>query len=70
MSNLPSAGGRTAPAIELDASRLPAYCPNQAMPIWSGHPRVFLDLTHGEARCPYCGTLYRIAPGTVVRGHH
>lgn len=60
-----------APAVELDGSALPAHCPNPAMPIWSSHPRVFLDIAHtGEARCPYCGTVYRLKPGTAPRGHH
>lgn len=58
-------------AVELDGSALPAFCPNPAMPIWSSHPRVFLDVaTTGEARCPYCGTLYRLKPGTARSGHH
>ncbi|GGI54152.1 zinc-finger domain-containing protein [Oxalicibacterium solurbis] len=56
-------------AIELEGKDLPAYCPNPAMPVWSTHPRVFLDLSHGEAKCPYCGTAYRLKPGTVVHGH-
>lgn len=57
-------------AVELDGKDLPAYCPNPAMPIWSSHPRVYLELAHsGEAKCPYCGTLYRLKPGAVVRGH-
>lgn len=59
------------PAVELDGDTLPAFCPNPAMPIWSGHPKVFLDVaTTGEARCPYCGTLYRLKPGATPRGHH
>jgi len=57
------------PVVELKAKDLPAYCPNPGMPIWSSHPRVFLDVTHGEVACPYCGTRYRLAPGEVVRGH-
>ena len=32
------------PVIELEAKDLPAYCPNKAMPLWSQHPRVFLDI--------------------------
>jgi uncharacterized Zn-finger protein len=40
------------------------------MPLWSQHPRVFLEVAvTGQARCPYCGTLYRLKPGTLVRGH-
>ncbi|WP_338845117.1 zinc-finger domain-containing protein [Massilia sp. W12] len=56
-------------AVELGAKDLPAYCPNPAMPIWSSHPRVFLDLAHGDAKCPYCGTEYRLAPGVTLKGH-
>ncbi len=56
--------------VELDGKDLPAYCPNPAMPIWSSHPRVFLDMDdHGVGKCPYCGTVYRLKPGTVVKGH-
>ncbi len=57
--------------VVLDPSALPAYCPNPNMPIWSSHPRVFLDVSHGEpARCPYCGTRYRLQAGATPRGHH
>lgn len=56
--------------VELGAKDLPAYCPNAAMPIWSSHPRVYLDFApNGEAKCPYCGTVYRLKPGTVAKGH-
>ena len=57
------------PVVELKARDLPAYCPNPNMPIWSSHPRVVIDVTHGEAACPYCGTRYRLAEGEVVHGH-
>ncbi len=57
-------------AVELGAENLPAYCPNPAMPLWSSHPRVYLELDpHGEAKCPYCGTAYKLKPGTVIKGH-
>lgn len=57
-------------AVELEGKDLPAHCPNPAMPLWSSHPRVFLEFNHdGVAKCPYCGTAYRLKPGTVV-GHH
>ena len=43
------------------------FCPNPKMPLWSGHPRVFLDVAStGEAKCPYCGTVYRMKAGEVV----
>jgi uncharacterized Zn-finger protein len=58
-------------AVELDGADLPAFCPNPRMPIWNHHPRVYLDVTHeGGARCPYCGTRYRLKAGAVVKGHH
>jgi uncharacterized Zn-finger protein len=58
------------PAVELDGKDLPAFCPNPAMALWSSHPRVFLDFGHGEvAKCPYCGTEYRVKPGTAVAPH-
>ncbi|MDB5840343.1 MAG: zinc-finger protein [Herminiimonas sp.] len=57
-------------AVEIDGKDLPAFCPNPAMPIWSSHPRVFLDMAaNGEGKCPYCGTVYRVKPGTAVRSH-
>ncbi len=54
-------------AVELDASDLPVFCPNPKMTLWSQHPRVYLDVTHeGQARCPYCSTLYRLKPGVKL----
>ena len=45
------------------------FCPNPKMPLWSGHPRVFIDVAStGEGKCPYCGTVYRLKAGEVV-GH-
>ncbi|MCZ2405337.1 MAG: hypothetical protein BGO74_11450 [Burkholderiales bacterium 68-12] len=49
------------------------FCPSpQAdMKLWNNHPRVFLDVARtGEARCPYCGTHYRLKAGEVARGAH
>ena len=61
---------RAPEVIELDAVDLPAYCPNPKMPIWSGHPRVFLPVVAGTAQsCPYCGTRYALKPGAKVHTH-
>lgn len=67
-----SADTRSAAAfVEVEGKDLPVHCPNPRMPIWSSHPRVFLDIEHtGEVKCPYCGTVYRLRPGTVIKGHH
>lgn len=42
------------------------YCPSPlaGMEIWNTHPRVYLDVAHtGEAKCPYCGTVYKLKDG-------
>ncbi|HMS04802.1 MAG TPA: zinc-finger domain-containing protein [Burkholderiaceae bacterium] len=49
------------------------YCPGPkaAMELWNGHPRVYLDVAHtGEAKCPYCGTLYRLKAGEHFEAAH
>ena len=48
------------------------YCPNPkaGMEIWNTHPRVFLVPKAGEAKCPYCGTVYRLKAGESVAHHH
>ncbi|PWF25108.1 zinc-finger domain-containing protein [Corticimicrobacter populi] len=57
-------------AIEVDGHDLPVFCPGPKSPLWSMHPRVYLDVTHGEpAHCPYCGASYRLKPGVVLHGH-
>jgi len=57
-------------AIEVEAKDLPVFCPNPRMPLWSSHPRVFLDIEEtGRASCPYCGTRYRLAGGPRKGGH-
>ncbi len=61
----------TAPIIEIGADDLPLHCPTSKTPVWNYHPRVFLDIADtGEVRCPYCGTVYKLAPGVEVKGHH
>ena len=42
---------------------LPLHCPMDATALWCSHPRVSLAIEGAEdktARCPYCGTLYRL----------
>jgi uncharacterized Zn-finger protein len=61
-------------AVELDAADLAGpgvvFCPNPKMPLWSGHPRVFIDVVStGEGACPYCGTVYRLPAGARPGGH-
>ena len=57
--------------IEVGPKDLPLHCPMPSMLLWNAHPRVFLDVADtGEAKCPYCGTVYKLKPGTVLKGHH
>ena len=49
------------------------FCPNPKadMQLWSAHPKVYLDVARtGEAKCPYCGTVYRLKAGEAAAGHH
>jgi uncharacterized Zn-finger protein len=47
------------------------FCPNPKMPLWSNHPRVFIDVAaSGEGACPYCGTRYRLAGGAARGAGH
>ena len=56
--------------VTLTAEDVPAYCPHITMPVWSSHPKVYLDFSnHGEAKCPYCGTVYKLKDGEHVHAH-
>ncbi|TFZ06685.1 zinc-finger domain-containing protein [Ramlibacter henchirensis] len=63
--------------VELRASDLNGnggvFCPSPVagMKLWNTHPRIFLDVARtGEARCAYCGTIYKLKEGEHVgRGH-
>ena len=58
-------------AVLLGAGDLPLYCSGPKAPLWSMHPRVFLDIADtGSARCPYCSAEYRLKPGTVIKHGH
>ena len=49
------------------------FCPSpQAdMKIWNSHPKVYLDVAHtGQAKCPYCSTVYQLKDGEHFDGHH
>jgi len=55
--------------IEVTAKDLPLHCPTADAPLWSRHPRVFLDVTRtGQVLCPYCGTRF-VYKGELPKGH-
>jgi uncharacterized Zn-finger protein len=65
------------PPLELLAKDLNAqggvYCPSPLadMKIWNSHPKVYLDVAHsGQAKCPYCGTVYKLKDGEHFSAHH
>ena len=56
--------------VEVTAADLPLHCPLPSQKLWNTHPRVYLPVeATGEAKCPYCGTVYRLAGGAVAKGH-
>jgi uncharacterized Zn-finger protein len=71
MSNSETKGA----VVELRASELNSqggvFCPNPNMTQWSSHPKVYLGLAEsGQARCPYCSTLYKLKDGEHFSPHH
>jgi uncharacterized Zn-finger protein len=61
--------------VELAASELMGggvtHCPHPKMPLWNQHPKVFINVAeHGEGRCPYCGTVYRLKAGEKFGSAH
>ncbi|MDY6942158.1 MAG: zinc-finger domain-containing protein [Pseudomonadota bacterium] len=47
---------------EVTHADLPIYCPVPGASLWNGHPRVYIPLKHAgdEARCIYCGAVFRL----------
>lgn len=63
--------------VELSAKDLNAnggvFCPSPKaeMKLWNNHPRVYLDVAQsGAAKCPYCGTVYKLREGEHFGGGH
>ena len=57
-------------SVTVTAKDLPLHCPMPGSPLWSQHPRVFLDVAEtGEILCPYCSTRYVLAGGPAKGGH-
>ena len=47
---------------EVRRAHLPLHCPLPEMSLWNSHPRVYLPIEKtGAAKCPYCGTDFRLA---------
>jgi len=66
----------TTQTVELTAKDLNhaggVYCPNPLakMAVVNTHPKVYLDVAHnGQAKCPYCSTVYKLKAGEHVHAH-
>ena len=47
--------------ITVTAADLPLYCPGPKAPLWSMHPRVYIEIEkEGIASCPYCSASYQL----------
>jgi uncharacterized Zn-finger protein len=49
------------------------FCPSPLadMKLWNSHPKVYLDVAHsGQAKCPYCGSVYQLKEGEHFDAHH
>jgi len=56
--------------ITVRAGDVPLFCPGPNAPLWSMHPRVYIDLSKtGTAICPYCGAHYQLEAGANAHGH-
>lgn len=47
-------------------------CPSPLahMAVANNHPKVYLDVARtGQAKCPYCGTTYKLKAGEHFQGH-
>ena len=53
---------------DVSKADLPLHCPMPGMSTWDSHPKVFLPMTDGEAKCPYCGAEYTFV-GEGGAGH-
>ena len=75
MSSIPAA--KKEAVVELSAKDLNGnggiFCPSPKadMKLWNNHPRIYLDIAQsGAAKCPYCGTVYKLREGEHFCGHH
>jgi uncharacterized Zn-finger protein len=46
---------------EVTRDELPLHCPQPGTSLWNSHPRVYLPIEKtGEAKCNYCGAVYKL----------
>jgi uncharacterized Zn-finger protein len=49
-------------AADQNAYSTPNACPVEGSSLWNSHPRVYIPVEEngGEAKCPYCGTMFKL----------
>lgn len=56
--------------IYVEGADLPVYCPGPKAPLWSMHPRVYIEVEKtGKAACPYCSATYQLKEGEKPLPH-
>uniref|UniRef100_UPI0033406D8D zinc-finger domain-containing protein n=1 Tax=Castellaniella defragrans TaxID=75697 RepID=UPI0033406D8D len=69
MSSMPKAPEQD--IIYVGADDLPIHCPGPKSPLWSMHPRIYIEVAKsGVAKCQYCGARYALHEGEKLHGHH
>jgi len=54
---------------EVTVEDLPLHCPLPGTTLWNSHPRVYLPIeSKGEAKCNYCGAVYKLVDRRGARG--
>ncbi|MFW7340241.1 zinc-finger domain-containing protein [Pollutimonas sp. H1-120] len=70
MSSAPTSAVPKDETIFVEAKDLPLYCPGPKAPLWSMHPRIYIEVVKtGKAVCQYCGASYQLKEGEKVHGH-
>jgi len=61
MSANPMSQSNADTEVTVTSADLPLHCPMPGGPLWNSHPKVFISVEEGgEAKCPYCGTVYKL----------
>ncbi|HLR78181.1 MAG TPA: zinc-finger domain-containing protein [Burkholderiaceae bacterium] len=64
MSSAPDTATPRDEIIPINGTDLPLYCPGPKAPLWSMHPRVYIEIEkQGVAICPYCSAKYQLETG-------
>ena len=52
---------------EVTRKDLPLHCPLPGMSLWNSHPKVYLPIEQtGDAKCIYCGAVFRLVEPSAV----